>query len=797
MKISRYWLQDFVDIAGYSDAEIASLMTFLGAEVESIEYPDDFSQVIVGLVRECKNISNSKNRLCFIDIGGQNLQIVCGALNVRSGMLVSVVLPGGNLPEGKPIESTLISGFESTGMICSQFELKLGGTADIIWDLESESELKGRIELGADLRKLFQRDTVFNLEITHNRSDLLSHYGVARDLAGKLSLKLDYPSCAVSEEIIPAEKFLKVDILSPDRCPRYCGRIVKDIKVKPAPRWMQRRLLAVGLRPISNVVDVTNYVLMELGHPLHAFDLNFIENRQIIVKNARNGEKFTTLDEKEHTLTSEDLLICDAKKGVALAGVMGGLNSEITDNTQDVLLECAYFAPVGIRRTSKRHNIVSDSSHRFERGVDPNAVPQVIDRTARLIRETAGGEILRGRVDNYAKKITPVKIDLRPARVNFVLGSRMKKERMVNCLRNIGFEVSASGKELKVKVPTFRPDVAEEIDLVEEIARIDGFEKVGIAPRSLVSLEVTTLAEEDLDDFIREKLVAEGMQEVISHSMRHHSRPGLEKGIPVAIRNPLSADFAVMRYDLYAPLLEIAEHNLNNGARTVKIFELGHIFRRKDGGSIWEKKQLAGLMTGIAEEVFWGNTEKEADFYHFKGIVENFVSNLAFENASLQPLPAELEAIFDYGQAVKVGEAKIGEFGKLRDEIAERFDIKGAVFLFGFDYPQLLDKYNPIKKYHPFSRFPAVKRDLSIIVEESVSALELENIVRAKGGELLQNLEFFDLYRGKQLPAGKKSLSLSFRFASAERTLTDEEVDAQISAIVKGIEANGGELRKM
>jgi len=794
MIVSLEWLKDYLDLSDQTPESVSYLLTMLGHEVESVEYPDDFTGVAVGKILSCEPIPRSKNKKCLVDISKEKLTIVCGAPNVRAGILVPVVVPGGSLPGGHKIETTVIAGETSQGMICSSAELNLGTDHSGIWILEEEFPQPGFFEIGADLHRYFPPDAVFNLEITHNRGDCLGHIGMARELAAGLNRELKYPKFLLREDEKPASSIASVKILDAERCPRYGARLVLDAQIKPSPRWMQRRLQAIGLRPISNVVDVTNYVMMEYGHPLHAFDLRMLAERRIVVKTAASGEKFTTLDGKEHELTDEDLLICDGKKGVAVAGVMGGLNSEIAEDTKDILLECACFHPISIRKTSKRLGIVTDSSYRFERGVDAKGVPRVVDRTAYLVQATAGGRVLKGIVDDYPLKTASSVIELHPERVNFILGGNISQTVMVDCLQRLEMNITELADTILVTPPTFRPDLQKEIDLIEEIARIDGYDKIECASHSLVSLEVQPLDKEELDAALRSALTAEGLQEALTHSMRHPQRTGLGSEIPVALRNPISADFAVLRTDLLAPLLETVALNLHYGAETVRIFELGNVFCRSGSGVV-ESKQIAGLLTGLAEETHWSGKAGEYDLFTLKGLVENFLSYISLDNYRIY-------SYFNCGSfteasAVKIGDEEIGLFGSIAPAILEKYDINQPVYFFTFDYELLRRHRRTDKKYHEFSRFPAVKRDLSLIFPEDIAAGQIEQKVRAKSGEYLRGIEFFDLYRGGQLPAGKKSLSFALRFQSDQCTLTDEEVDACIEAIVKGLESLGGQLRRI
>ena len=794
MKVSLNWLNDYVDLSDQSVKEVAHLLTMLGLEVEAVEYPDDYRNVVVGLIESVEDIPRSKNKKCVANIGGEKITVVCGAPNVRAGVLAPVVTLGGTLPGAIEVKKIKIAGVESTGMICSEAELGLGADQSGIWILDDES-LDFDFQIGDDLRKYFPADAVFKLEITHNRPDCLGHIGVARELAARLNRELKQPEFELIEEGTPAAEIASVEILDADKCPRYGGRVITGTEVKPSPVWMRSRLFAVGMRPISNIVDVTNYVMMEYGHPLHAFDLKMVAGKKIVVKTAGDGDKFTTLDEKEHKLTTDDLLICDGEKGVALAGVMGGLNSEIRDDTSDILLECAYFSPVGVRKTAKKLGISSDSSYRFERGVDPNGVPRVIDRTAYLIRETAGGKIHPGIVDNYARKIDPVTVSLRPKRVNFVLGGDIPADSSAEYLERLKLQVSSADSELQVTVPTFRPDLTTEIDLIEEIARIDGYDNIEPASHSLVSLDVPPLEEEDFDSIVRTSLVAEGMQEILTHSMRHPDRTGVVKAEPLKIRVPISADFAQLRTDLFAPLLEVTGYNLNHGAESVRIFELGHVFQKAGRGNR-EFKQIAGVLNGRVEPVHWGSPAVNFNYFHLKGLVENFLQNISLDNYQFSSY-FNNEGSFEDALAVTADGVEAGYFGRFSKQVLDRYAIDSEVFFFVFEYDLLMQKRVEKQKFSGFSRYPAMKRDLSFIFDETVTADQILAVVHAQGGEYLRPVEFFDLYRGKQLTGGRKSLSFSLQFQSDERTLTDEETDALMQQIISGVSGLGGELRQL
>ena len=793
MKISLEWIKDYIHF-DHSPELVAELLTNQGMEVEDVEYPDRFSGVLVGRITSCEKIAGGRNSICTIDIGERSIIQICGAPNIRQGLLAPVILPGGSLPDGREITPVEIEGVLSKGMVCSQAELGLGTEADVIWELPKNSDSGETFTVGTDFRRYFCEDAVFKLEITPNRPDCLSHIGIAREIAAGLGLELKIPSPVCNETGRNCSDVLRVDILAGERCPRYCGRVLEGVKIQPSPRWMQRRLSAVGIRPINNVVDVTNYVMMEFGNPLHAFDFTRIRGSRIVVKTAHDGDKFITLDEKEHNLTGEDLLICDGEEGVALAGVMGGLNSEISSRTTGLLLECAYFQPQGVRFTARRLAIDSESSYRFERGVDPNAIPRVIDRTAQLIQLTGGGEILRGRVDKYVKPVRPANIKLRPRRVNRILGGKLRADKISKLLRSIDLKVEADNGNFTIDIPTFRPDLVKEIDLIEEIARLNGYDKVKPSSRSLVSLNVEPMPDESFDNLLRCSLVAQGLQEVLTHSMRRRGMSGILGLKPVFIDNPISADFAQLRSDLLAPLLEMVSYNLNRGMDTIRAFEIGSIFESHPEKKVVETRQAAGVITGKAGSTFWGEQRQEVDFFDIKGIVESLFRQVSLDNHSFSSYLIN-EAIFAGGQKVEIDGITAGGFGEIKKGIIERFDIEQPVFMFYLDYRLIQRNHDIRPRFKPFSRYPEVKRDISLIFNEDIPAAQIKGIIEGNGGGILAGVEIFDLYRGKQVGEGKKSIAFSMKFQVDDRTLTDEEVDQIQEKILKELERMEGKLR--
>ncbi len=792
MKASYNWLKEFVDFP-HSPEEIAELMTNIGLNIEGIdEVGGTWTQVYVGKVLTCKPVPETDHlSFCEVDAGtGETLGIVCGAPNVAEGEIVPVALVGARLAGGFKIKEITLRGVTSRGMICSERELGISE------EHQGILVLPGDCRIGVPLTDYVgRRDWIFDVEVTINRPDCLSHLGMAREISAATGIDLKMPEIELTEVDEPASDKISIEILAPDKCPRYSARIVNGVKVAPSPLWMQDRLRNLGIRPISNVVDVTNYVLLELGHPLHAFDYHLITDSKIIVRTAEKGEKFVTLDEIEHTLEVSDLLITDPSGGIAIAGVMGGFNSEIKDDTEDVLLECAYFEPVGIRITSRDRGIGTESSYRFERGADPEMTLYAIDRAACLIQQFAGGSVLKGVVDNYPKPWETKSIKLRPERVNSLLATDIPTDEMVLFLKRLGCEVTVSDS-IKVTTPSWRRDLDREIDLVEEIARLHGYDKVESAITSNVPLTYDDAREHrsTLIARFKQALVELGFSEAISPSLVPYS--DVEKfpvsAKPVKLLNPLSEDMSHLRTNLAQSLLRATVRNLSAGLRNIRFFEWGVCFWM-EGGEVAEGLRLAGLLTGDIRPETWSDDTRSLNIYDLKGLIEQFSMKISLDN--LQFNAYDIINLIDSSQIIAGNDKsiqEIGLFGCLDPKICQAFDVEVPCWYFEFDGVKLLGLAGSTPQFKALPRYPSAHRDLAFLTDTSLQAGELEIVLWKNSGRHLVEIELFDLFSGKGIPKGKKSLAFHLTFRSAERTLSDAEVDSSVSRMVKSAQVEVG-----
>jgi phenylalanyl-tRNA synthetase beta chain len=610
--------------------------------------------------------------------------------------------------------------------------------------------------------------------------------------------KLRHPRGQVSEGPAGVDEKVSVTIHDPRGCPRYTARFIEGVRIGPSPVWLSRRLMAAGVRSINNVVDVTNYVMLEMGQPLHAFDYDLLKGGQIQVRRAQEGELFVTLDEKEHTLTPEILLICDAQRPVAIAGIMGGLESEVRPETANVLLESAYFEPTVIRRGSKALNISTESSQRFERGIDPNAAAQASDRAAQLIAELAGGTVAKGVVDQYPGPIASRKITLRIDRVNRLLGTRLTSRQIKDFLEGLEFDVS--GKDpLEVVVPTFRPDITREIDLVEEVARLYGYDRIEATVQAGGSLRTVRQEKDIAIQKIKSALCGLGLQEVVTSSLvdpKLLTAMGITEPIRT-ILNPLSEDLSVLRPSLVPSILQVLQHNRRRDVSDVRIFEVGKVFwQPRKGESTAEDWSLCGLLAGKRWPPAWGRTAEPVDFFDLRGLIDSLMEKLSIDKFHF--LPYDEGGFFQTGRAaaVYIGKTRCGTLGQVAPGLYEIFDLGPDVMLFELQIAPLAEAMSEYGRYAELPRFPAAERDLAIVVAEQVPAGEVEETIRQTGGQLVVNVHLFDLYRGKQIPSGKKGLAYSIRYQSPQKTLMDSEVEEIQEKILKALgEKFGAELR--
>ena len=822
MNVTLNWLKNYIDFE-LSPSELADRLTMLGVEVESVkQLGAELEGVVVGSVGSIKPHPNAdKLVLCQVDIGEtEELQIVCGAPNVREGMLAPVATIGATLPIGLTIKRAKLRGETSYGMLCSEKELGLSEDAAGLMELPTDTPLGTSISeaLGLD-------DVVFELEITPNRPDCLSLIGVAREIRAETGNALKLPQVDFNEDATDIREITSVTIEAPDLCPRYAARVIRGIKVGQSPAWLQQRLESVGVGVINNIVDITNFVLMEYGQPLHAFDYHKLTENRIVVRRAAGDENLITLDEIDRELTPDMLVIADAEKPVALAGIMGGYDSEITETTSDVLLESAYFNPSSIRATAKALGISTEASYRFERGADIGAVLAALDRAAQLIAELAGGTICKGVVDVYPGQQPLTAIQLRPERVNFILGTTLDTPKMVQILSNLGFDVKANGpgnyqagegtlkksaetpkqipsskNPLQVTVPTFRSDVTREIDLIEEIARVYGYDNIPTTlPKGDIPIPAPNPSTE-VRKHIKHFLLAAGMMEAINYSFcdpncfdkirfaaDHPLRDVLK------LQNPLSPEMSVLRTTLIPSLLENAQHNRNHQIDTIALFEIGSVFIRNSAEK--EPERVTGIFAGQVGDGVYSNPYREPDFYDIKGLVEGILEVCGIVDYTLEKTDAPT---FHPGcnAAVLSSNRQIGIFGEAHPEVLENYDLPYKAYLFDFDMEALVDAAIFTKRFEPISVYPKVERDLAIVVDKAVLSDMPTGLIYATGGELVESVRLFDVYEGEQVPEGKKSLAYAITYHSATETLTDKAVNTLHDKVVKRLNQElGAELR--
>lgn len=797
MRISLKWLQQYVDVK-FSPEELAQKLTNLGLEVESIEYlGKKFEGFVVGEVLDVQKHPNADRlRLCSVRVKPDDapLQIVCGAPNVAVGQKVIVGLVGATVPHnqhdpgGKPfvLSKATIRGVESSGMICSAKELGIGEDGSGIKVLESEAQVGQSVSeyLGVD-------DIAFEIGITPNRPDCLSHIGIARDIAAAYDTKYALPSVTLKEEKKNSIlDFATVTVQNSEDCPRYVARMIRNVKVQESPQWLKRFLTAAGLRPINNIVDVTNFVMMEYGQPLHAFDADRLAQHAIVVKSAAQGEKFTTLDGKSHELTGTELMICDGERSVAIAGVMGGLNSEISAGTTNVLLEAAYFLPSSVRKTAKRLGISTDASYRFERGIDPNITDAASVRAASLIAELSGGSIVTGAIDIYPHPILPKRITLRTSRVNSILGTQLPHDRVRQLLGSIGI-LCADKQEgiVECTVPTFRPDIEQEIDLIEEVARLFGYDNI----ENKISSEVMFTKPDDAEwkvNSIRRWCEANGLNEILTNSMIDASSAKLFTDAPVVVKNPLSVELEIMRPSLLATMLQSVAHNYNHGATRLHFFEIGTVFSASKGTDTvvpgYSEKNMLGIcLSGDAGIPSWYEKERSVDIFDLKGLVQSLLQGIGLDNSDLIYYNAP-SSLTESAIGVEINNTYVGSIGRVKPEMLKKFKIEKDVYFAELDLG-IIANFDTQKKYREFSKFPTVKRDVAFIVKKDVPVEKIGAVIRSSGGPLITNVVVFDLFEGKALGEGMKSVAFSLRFNSFEKTLTDSEIDSLIAAVVRSV----------
>jgi len=784
MKVSLNWLKEWVAVADAPE-RIAERLTMAGLEATSVEpFGQGYDDIVVGKILKIEQHPNAeKLSLCEVTVGGENsLSIICGAKNIFEGAVVPVSLIGAALPTGIKIKRSKIRGVVSEGMICSEEELGLAEHSTGIMVLPEG------LPLGEPFfRVMGLEDTLIDFEITPNRGDCLSVLGIAREVAAVYDLPLQEREIPLEETGAPASEAIQIEVENPQDCPRYCTRLVRNVTIGPSPLWLREKLVKLGFRAINNVVDITNYVLLGLGQPLHAFDYDTLRGKKIIVRSAKEGERFVTLDEKERELTAEDLLICDGKGPVAIAGVMGGLNSEVTDQTVNVLIESAYFRPGTVRRTAKRLGLPTEASYRFEREVDPEGVIRAVNLAASMMAELAGGKVAPGIVDCDYRKEKSVHVSLDCAKVNKTLGFSLKDTEIEKVLTRLSMNVrNEEPGILSVTVPSYRRDITRPIDLIEEIGRIVGLNQV---PETLPvrQMDVRILSpEKKAESLARQFMVNHGYYEVINYSFideRWLDTMNIPSGSPlkrvVRLRNPISEDLAVLRTLLLPSLVNTARSNFNYKVQDAKIFEFRNVFVDNEGtgGLPRETLHLAGLLMGKNPFSF-GFERYSFDFLDLKGDVEGLCEILRVESARFQvpstPLPFLHPGI---SAELVVGDRAVGFLGKLHPSVTETFKIDETVYCFEFDFQALIGGARQELKVASVSKYPPVTRDLAVVADIAMPVGEIIQRIYSFQNKYLKQVELFDIYTGKEIPEGKKSVAIRVTYQALQKTLKDKEVD--------------------
>jgi phenylalanyl-tRNA synthetase beta chain len=796
MRISLRWLRDLCPVT-LSDEEIADKLTAIGLEVEGREKRAIGEGVVAARIVSTAAIAGSDHlSVCQVDDGAGVHQVVCGAQNYAAGDIVPMARPGAKLPNGTEIRRAKLRGVESAGMLCSQRELGLSEDHAGLMILPKDARPGAPLDVLLGLP-----DTVLEINVTPNRPDALSHLGIARELSAITGVPVRVPSVQpAGKGSLPA----RIDVEDAQRCPRYVARVIEGVKIGPSPLPVQERLRACGVRPISNVVDATNLALLELGHPLHGFDLDRLAGHRIVVRRAREGEPMTTLDGKERKLSADDLVIADAEKPVALAGVMGGQTSEVGERTTRVLLESAMFEPAGVRRTSRRHALHTEASHRFERGMDERTAEAAANRCAELIVQLAGGRLLPGVLDVYPAPREPAKVMVRPGRVSAVLGVAVGDDEVDRWLRALQLTPVGDGRW---SVPSWRRDLTREIDCIEEIARLRGYDTIPVKLHPAGLGETAAISpQRRVTAHARAALSAHGFDEALNYSFlaeRDLAAVSSQKAVRVA--NPLTTEQGAMRTTLLAGLLRNVGHNLSRGVRDVRLYELGRVYvpepdaRHPSGELAWpahEPRKLGLVLTGSRRAKSWNGGGDPADFFDLKGAVEDVLEAMGIAGAQFQL--ADHPALHPTtASALLIAGKSAGVLGQVHPRVAAHFEVPAESCLAELDWETLLGQALALKQLRGVPKFPAVARDLAFVVDAAVPAEKLlEEIRAADAAKLLEQVTLFDVYRGPPVPEGRKSVAFGLTLRAADRTLTDAEADALTAAVRDRLKARlGAEIR--
>lgn len=789
MKFPISWLNDYLDMSGISAKEYAHELTMSGSKVEGVEnIGDSIQNVVVGYLKEVTDHPDSDHlKICQVDLGDEVTQIVTGAQNIKAGDFVPVAKHGSILPGGIKIKKGKLRGEVSNGMLCSFEELGLSqedvpyATADGILILDKE------YPLGMDIKEIFGLDDdIVEFEITSNRPDCFSVIGLARETAATFGRECNIKVPKVKECGGNINEMASVKV-EDDSCMRYAARAIKNVKIGPSPKWMKDRLERSGIRSINNIVDITNYILLEYGQPMHAFNLSDLKDGAIIVRKARDDEKITTLDGEERQLDSSMLVICDKEKPIAVAGVMGGENSEVREESTEILFECATFNGTDVRLTAKKLGLRTEASSRYEKGLDVNNIIPALNRACELVSELGCGEVVSGVIDVQTKFHEDNVIKFRPEKINAFLGTDISEDKMREILASLSFRIEGDD----IIVPSFRPDVEAEADVAEEIARIYGYNNIeSSALRGETTHGIKTLKQR-LGDMVHDTLVAQGLYEIVSYSFTspkviaslslNDSR--LEK--EVEISNPLGEDTSVMRTTLLASVMTALSHNNNQRNQDARIYEFANVYIPVEGEKLPdEHKNIAIGMYG------------ECDFYSLKGIIENLIDALNINGAEYT---ADSEnTSFHPGRCARItsGDKLIGYFGEVHPMVSKSFGMSQRVYAAELDFNTLCELHNEEKKYTKLPKYPAVSRDIAMLVDDEVTVGSIEKIISSCSGKILESVKLFDVYKGSQIPEGKKSIAYSISYRAADRTLVDDEINSVFNKTVRRLESElGAQLR--
>uniref|UniRef100_UPI0040492F62 phenylalanine--tRNA ligase subunit beta n=2 Tax=Gelidibacter sp. TaxID=2018083 RepID=UPI0040492F62 len=808
MKISYNWLKQFLE-TDWTPEQTGELLTDLGLEVEGItpfqSVKGALEGIVVGEVLTCVQHSNAdKLKVTTVTIGADEpLQIVCGAANVAVGQKVPVATIGTTLYDAKgeawTIKKGKIRGEESHGMICAEDELGLGTSHDGILVLDA------KIAVGTPLSKIYEveNDHVFEIGLTPNRADAMSHLGTARDLrAGLIQKDINLPFITPSVSAFHTDsRTLKIDVevVNKDLAPRYCGVTISGITVAQSPTWLQNRLKAIGITPKNNVVDVTNYVLHELGQPLHAFDAAKIEGNKVIVKTLPKGTKFKTLDDVERELNEEDLMICDAVKPMCIAGVFGGITSGVTEQTTSIFLESAYFNPVSIRKSAKRHGLNTDASFRFERGIDPNITEYALKRAALLIQEVAGGKISSDIVDIYPKKIEDFQVILNFENAKKLIGEEIPRDIIKRILMSLEIKINnVTETGLGLTIPAYRNDVIREVDVIEDILRVYGYNNIKITEKLNASVSNSSRFEDyKLQNVIGTQLAAQGFNEIMSNSLTSANYTKLSEQLldehNVTMLNPLSNDLGVMRQSLLFSGLEAVSHNINRRRYDLKLFEFGKTYQKLEN-NYDEQKHLALFISGNKHSERWNTPTQPSDFFFLKGTVTSVLERLGLPRYKSSPIQSD---VFSEGLSFDLGKKTLVNFGLVNKKILKHFGISQDLLFADFNWDAIVEmaKHNKIS-FQELPKYPEVRRDFALLIDEQVTFEAIHTIAKQSEKQLLKSVDLFDVYQGKNLPSGKKSYAVSFTLQDEHSTLTDKQIDKIMSKLQANFEKElGAELR--